>query len=192
VGPFEFIITFFSFVYTLGLTHLLLAAVQMIRRRREIVFSWPHAFWMIAAALLLAGNWISLWDFRRFPTISLATIAVGFVFSVLVYCICALVSPDFERGDTLDMRDFHEREGRTYMGFAGVAVVLSIVLNFAAGAAMGVQNWANQNGLVLAMVPCVFAPLFLRWRWVQFGGPLLLSVLMAAYLVLYYPALTKG
>jgi hypothetical protein len=77
LGPFEFIILFFSFIYTLALTHLLFAATRMIRHRRELVFSWPHALWMLNALLLLVGNWMSLWDFHRQKTLSLAVIVGG-------------------------------------------------------------------------------------------------------------------
>jgi hypothetical protein len=55
---FDFIILFLSFIYTLGLTHLLLAATRMIRHRRTVIFSWPHALWMVAALGMLSGNWL--------------------------------------------------------------------------------------------------------------------------------------
>ena len=38
--PFEFIILFFSFIYTLALTHLLFAWTRMIRYRRTLILSW--------------------------------------------------------------------------------------------------------------------------------------------------------
>jgi hypothetical protein len=40
---FDFIMLFFSFIFALALTHLLLAVNAMIRRRRKIVLSLPHA-----------------------------------------------------------------------------------------------------------------------------------------------------
>jgi hypothetical protein len=89
LGPFEFIILFFSFIYTLALTHLLLAAARMIRRRRSLVFSWPHALWMMNALLLL---------------MSLPVILGGFALVGAMYLICALIAPDFEDRDDLDLR----------------------------------------------------------------------------------------
>ena len=49
MNPFEFIILFFSFIYTLALTHLLFAWTRMIRHRRQLVLSWPHLLWMLVA-----------------------------------------------------------------------------------------------------------------------------------------------
>lgn len=115
MNAFEFVILFFSFIYTLALTHLLFAWTRMIRHRRELLVSWPHLLWMLAALFNLTDNWISLWDFRNTTTLSLATIATGFAFVTLNYFLCALVSPDFEGGETYDMKCFHAREGPTYI-----------------------------------------------------------------------------
>ncbi|MFX4501401.1 hypothetical protein ABTA59_19515, partial [Acinetobacter baumannii] len=72
--PFEFIILFFSFIYTLALTHILFAATRMIRHRRQLVFSWPHALWMANALVFLAANWLSLWDLHESKTLTLEAI----------------------------------------------------------------------------------------------------------------------
>ncbi|THD75284.1 MAG: hypothetical protein E7812_17165 [Phenylobacterium sp.] len=191
MGPFEFIILFFSFIYTLALTHLLFAITRMIRHRRSLVFSWPHALWMLNALLLLCTNWISLWDFHRFDTMPLAAIAFGFVLVIGQYFVCALVTPDFEDGDSFDLRAFHEREGRTYLLTFLVLILFALVANAAALAA-GVQAWANENWAVLAMTPPVILALTVRARWAQILAPLVLVALMVAVLVVYYPALTRG
>jgi len=70
--PFEFIILFFSFIYTLALTNLLLAMVQMVRHRRQITFPWPHALWMATAMLILILNWPGLRDIHRLSVLPLA------------------------------------------------------------------------------------------------------------------------
>jgi hypothetical protein len=187
--PFEFIIVFLSFIYTLGLTHLLFAATRMVRHRRALIFSWPHAIWMFAILLLLVANWISLWDFHALPQMSLWTIVTGVVLSVMQYFICALVSPDFEDGESYNMRAFHEREGRTYVGAVLAMLVLSLITNYAAGAKLGVQNWADQNSLVIAMAPPALLAFFVRAHWAQLVGPILTAGLLVATLGVYYPVL---
>ena len=189
LGPFEFIILFFSFIYTLALTHLLFAATRMIRHRRSLVFSWPHALWMLNALLLLIVNWISLWDFHLLKTMTLPVFLCGFALVGIQYFICALVAPDFEDGDTFDLQAFHAREGRTYILAFIVLLPLTLVLNLAAGADLGIANWAKQNMLVLAMIPPTLLALLVRARWAQIGGPLILLGEMAAALVLYYPVI---
>ena len=189
LGPFDFIILFFSFIYTLALTHLLLAAAMMIRRRRSLVFSWPHALWMLNALLLLVCNWISLWDFHGLRSMTLPVILGGFALVGVMYVICALIAPDFEDGGDLDLRAFHERESRTYILAFATFLPLALVLNIAASAGAGIQNWAAQNAIVLAMAAPILVPLLIRAKWAQLGGPLVLVGVMVAYLVIYYPVI---
>jgi len=192
MAPFDFIILFLSFIFTLALTHLLFAATRMIRHRRQLRFSWAHALWMFDALMLLIGNWISLYDFHRMETLPISIIAAGLVFSCAQYFICALVSPDFDDGETFDLHAFHAREGRTYIAAFAVLMGLSLATNAAAGVGAGVENWARQNAIVLAMVPAVLTPLFVRARWAQIGGPLVLAILMILFVPLFYPVLSKG
>lgn len=187
--PFEFVILLLSFVYTLALTHLLFAATRMIRHRRDLVFSWPHALWMLATFVLIAGNWLSFWDFHNLHEMNLPTIAVGFLISIGEYFICALVSPDFEGGEGYDMRTFYRAERRTWITAWLLLCVVGTLSNVAAGASLNIQNWAAQNLIVVPIVALCIPPLFVESRWVAIGCPLLLTLLSAAYPILYYPVL---
>lgn len=187
--PFDFIIIFLSFVYTLGLTHLLFAATRMIRHRRSLTFSWPHAVWMFGVALMLVANWVTLWDFHELKTMSLAVVIGGIAISIIQYFACALVSPDFEDGETYDMHAFERREGRTYLAALLVLLLVALVINYAAGAGLGVQNWADQNAIVLAMLPPVLLAWLFRGPTVQIVAGLALTGLILAFLALYYPVL---
>jgi hypothetical protein len=187
--PFDFIIVFLSFIYALALTHLLFAATRMIRHRRELIFSWPHALWMLAIALTLGANWLSLWDFHTLQDVGLATIVAGLVFSTVQYFVCALVSPDFEVGETYDMRMFHEREYRSYIGAYLVLFAISIVLNYAAGAGLAIQNWAAQNAIVIVMGLLVIPPFFTARNWVHVLCAAAMIATSIAFTILYYPVL---
>lgn len=191
MNPFEFIILFFSFIYTLALTHLLFAWTRMIRHRRQLVFSWAHLMWMLVALGNLSINWISLWDFRTEGSLPLGTIAAGFLFVIINYFVCALVSPDFEGGETYNLQRFHECEGPTYIGATLVLILASITANFFAGALLGVSNWSNENNLVIAFVVPVVVPLLVKRAWVQVASPAALLAGVIAYAVIYYPQLVR-
>jgi hypothetical protein len=190
MSPFEFIILLLSFVYTLALTHLLFAATRMLRHRRQLILSWPHLLWMLVALLNLVANWISLWDFRKMVPLSLATIAGGFLLAILNYFMSALVSPDFEAGESYDMERFHRCEGPTYIASILVMVLVAIVTNYLAGADLDIKNFGNENWLVIFMVPPLVLGLAVRRPWAQLLAPLLMLALTIAYYVLYYPVLS--
>jgi hypothetical protein len=186
---FEYIILFFSFVFTLALTHLLFAVTRMIRHRRDLTFSLEHALWMLNALVLLVTNWISLFDFRGQERFDLDSIAMLFLFVIGLYFACALVSPDFEDREEYDMREFHRREGRTYIGAIAAFIVLAFVTNITASKE-GVGVWGAENVLVIWMIPVAILPLFLRQRAVQLACPVILLALNIAFLMIFYPVIT--
>ena len=189
MGPFEFVILFLSFIYTLALTHLLFAWTRMIRHRRQLVLSWPHLLWMLAAFSNLGANWLSLWDFRGLKSLSLTTVSALFILVVVNYFVCALVSPDFEEGETYDMKRFHESEGATYVAAFLLLIIASIVINLFAGAALNVTNWWNENSLVSTMLVPPIAALLIRRNWMQVLAPVVELGLAVAYAIIYYPVL---
>ena len=187
--PFEFLTVFFSFAYALAFSHVLLAAAEMIRHRRVLVFSWPHALWMANAVMLLFSNWISLYDFRSMEVMSLGTILTLFVFVTTLYFTCALVTPDFDAGDGYDMRAFHQRQSRAYIGAILALDIVSFLSNLEAGHS-GVIDWGSQNAIVLAMTPMALLPLLSRNRIVQIVCPIILLIEQFAFLLIYYPSLS--
>ena len=189
MNPFEFVLLFLSFIYTLALTHLLFAWTRMIRYRRQLTFSWPHFLWMLVALVSLADNWISLWDFRAQKSLALAPLASLFLFVIIVYFECALVSPDFDGGETYDMQRFHEHEGPTYIAATLAMCIASIAVNLIAGTAMGATNWLNENSLVLIMLFPPIAALAIKRMWIQLLAPAVSLALNVAYAVIYYPIL---
>ncbi len=178
--PLDFIVLFFSFVDALALTHILLSAALMIRRRREITFSWPHALWMADALLVLAVNWLALWDIRALPAVSPVTLVGGFVLVVGQYFVCALISPDLETDANLDLRAFHARHGRTYIAAFLVLVTFGFLANIGADLAFGVETWWRRNVMLIAMLAAILPPLVSKRRWAQIGAPLVLLLLLIA------------
>lgn len=186
---FEFIILFFSFIFTLALTHLLFAVTRMIRHRRELVLSWEHSLWMLNALVLLLENWISLFDFRGQQRFDLDSIVLLFVLVIGLYFSCALVSPDFEDEEVYDMQLFHRCEGRTYIGAIAAFLVLCFIANIAA-TKEGIGLWGSENKIVIWMIAATLVPLFVRARWVQLACPIILLGLSVAFMVIFYPVIT--
>jgi hypothetical protein len=191
MSAFEFIIIFFAFVYSLALAHLLFAWTRMIRHRRQITFSWPHLLWMLVAMFLLAVDWLSTWDYRRFDKLPLVEISSAFLFVVLNYFFCALVSPDFEGGETYDLERFHSTEGRTYILVFFATVTIAIVENFLAGEKLGITKQGAENALVLFQLPLSLLPLFVKRAWVQIVAPAVILMTVVAYGAMFYPVLAK-
>ena len=191
MGPFEYMILFISFIYTIGLTHLLFAMTRMLRHRRSLIFSWPHFLWMLVALVNLMGNWIGGYDLHNVEKLTLPTIAIGLGFTILLYFQCALVSPDFEEGESYDMRAFHEREGVTYIGLIPILVIAAIAVNYLESLTFSLESVARQNLLVGGMLPPAVVALFVRRTWVQISMPLIILVLQTVDTAVFYPVLER-
>lgn len=187
--PFDFILLFFSFIYTVALTHILFAATRMIRHRRQLVFSWPHALWMGSVFLLLSVNWLSLWDLRTVARFDLEVIAPNFIVVISQYFLAALVSPDFEDSDDYDLQAFHRRERRTYLGAYLATMIVGAALNFEGALRYGLASWGQQNLIAIPLGAAGLAAFFIDRRWVQIAAPLIVIGVLIAYPILFYPAL---
>jgi hypothetical protein len=119
----------------------------------------------------------------------IGVVLIGFVIVAVVYFICALVAPDFEDGDSYDLRAFHESEGPIYIAAFLVLAVMALAINFVAGSGAGVQNWANQNLLVIAIIPVIVLALLVKREWVQVACPLAMIAAFLLFLGIYYPVL---
>ena len=186
MSPFEFVLLFISFVYALSLTHLLMGWARMVRRRRDLVFSAPHALWTVVAFATVIVNWLGFWDFHTVPTIDLPTFAGAVILCVANYLVAALVTPEFEKSEGDDLAKFHATQGPTYLGALLVLVVIAIILNTAAQIE-GITKWGAENSLVVAMAGPIVAALASRRRLVQFLAPAIEIVLFITFAVLYYP-----
>jgi len=87
------------------------------------------------------------------------------------------------------MREFHARQYRTYLGAYLALFAISIVLNYAAGAALGIENWAAQNTLVIVMGVLLIPPTITPRTWVHVPCALGLIMVSVAATILYYPVL---
>ena len=185
MSPFDYVLSLVSFIYALALTHLLTAAARMVRHRRQIVFSWPHALWMAMIFIDLVINWLTFWDAHNLKVIDLAATAAVMVTATSNYFVVALVTPEFERDEDYDLVRFQARQGRAYL----TALLVFGLVAFAGNATspmLGLQ-WSEQNVLVGATFVPVLAALFIRRPLVQVLAPLVELAFVIWYALQFYP-----
>ncbi len=87
------------------------------------------------------------------------------------------------------MRVFQESQRTAYLAAFASLIVLALIVNFTTGAPLGVPKWAQENTIVIAMLPAVGIPLFAKRHDVQIVAGLALIALSFVYIILYYPSL---
>lgn len=183
MGAFEHVISLLSFVYALAIAHLLTTVARLLSARGRVRFSWLHAFWMANAMLVLVLDWISYWDMKAISTWSVASIAIALASSFADYLQAALVCPEIPPEGPIDLKAFHARQSRYYIGaFVGSGVMALIMNTYYAGN-FNVAEYAMQNFAVVPMLAVAITAAVSRNRWVQIACPILLVGIWAYYLV---------
>jgi hypothetical protein len=178
--PFDFVFALISIITSLALTQIIGGVVAIIRHRERGGVSFTHALWIWIAFAVLIGNWGALWGVRADPDWPPLRVLGWLMSMTSLYAFCALVIPDVDRGTALNLKAFHEREGRRYIlahnVFAALAVFL--VLLISAGVS---PPW----GLLLPPIGAFalgVAALLLRGR-PQFAATVLVAVLATLFML---------
>src|SRR5687767_14440006 len=179
--PFEFVFALISIITSLALTHIVTGVVAIIRHKERGSFSFTHALWVWVDFAVVIGNWGAMWGAGRDLDWSAARVLARFTSLTILYGFCALVIPEVTRGTLLDLKQFHEREGRRYMiahnVFAGVAILFILAL-----------GGATAEGLREAIPPAIafmlgMTALLTRGR-VQLTATILLALLATAFMLI--------
>jgi len=186
MNAFEFVMTLYSFVYALGVAHILATVGDLARAGRRVRVSWLHAGWMLNIMLAIVAWWLSLWDLQAQASWPMATVLVLFGVACLLYLLARLVSPPVAAEGPVDLPLYHRQEGRKYAGLFAVNTGLTIATVFLFGSDS--QNWVASNYASWPTLAASIAAALFGARWVQ---GVALSVIMAMW-VWYYATLQSA
>ena len=190
---FDFVLVLLSFVYALGLGHVLTAFGRQVMWRDRIRFSGLLALAMVNAVLQVYVNWISLWDFRSVERWDLPEITLFFVAAVITFLMCVVVSPEPEQGregePAFDLPRVYSRNYRWFYGF-----YLTLLLTFVAISVFYLETATPQLALQVAasnipFVAVALLGLLVRRQWTQWSAGALMFGLTAYWLIMFAPAL---
>jgi hypothetical protein len=182
---FDFVITLYSFVYALGIAHILATTGDIMRAGKRVRFSWLNAGWMLNILLAIVAWWISLWDLRTTASWTMLTVMIFFAVACLLYLLARLVCAPVPQEGPIDLRQYHRDEGWKYAGLFTAEVALTMLTIHMYGAAT--QNWVAENEANWPTIVAALAATVTRNRWVQIAA---LVVIMAVWV--WYFATLQG
>lgn len=193
MSGFDFVLVLLSFVYALGLGHVLTSAGRLLVRRERVVFSGLLALAMANAMLQVYVNWLSLWDFRSVDRWDLLEITLFFAAAVVTFVMCVVVSPepesDANANGGIDLSRVFWRNHRWFYAF-----YLMLLLDFVAISVFYLETATPELALRVAAsnlpyIAIALIGLLVRRAWVQWSVGLLMFGLTAYWLVLFAPSL---
>lgn len=178
---FEFVFGMISVITSLALTRLLSGGVALYRHSDRIRFSWRHGCWTAMALMLLLGNWAAFWQMRGIRDWSGSQALIPLLFVSVLYAFCDLVMPEEPRdGNVLDLRAYHERQGRRYKTLQLVFSALAILV--IARRSSSIAEWLSNSGFALVAAASSFVALRTRRAWLDTAAAVVLVAMAPMFL----------
>ncbi len=143
--PFEFVFFLYAIMLSLALTHLVSGWALALRHAGSVRWSLPHVLWALSALLTTTGNLCSFWLMRDAPSWNPWLVLSNFLFALVNYVWCVFITPEVERGRTLDLNAFHDSERRRYLAPLVVLETVAIATNIANGLYAGYDHWISDT-----------------------------------------------
>jgi hypothetical protein len=179
MGSFDFVLILLSFVYALALGHLLSRVGAMLAARERVQFSGLLALAIVNAVAQVYIDWLAMWDFRGVGEWDLYTITLFFVSSILLFLMCAAVSPDAPPDQRIDMEAFYWKNRRLfyglYLGLLVVFIVMSLIYLRTPTPELALQQALGNVPYILVSLLAIFVSA--RWaQWLAGFGLLVLTI----------------
>ena len=175
-----------SFVFALALAHVLSSGTDLVRERTRVRFSWTHALWMTIAVIALFGNWMALWNHRN-QKLDIASSGIQFLFTLVQYFTCSIVSPPVPEHGTIDLWQYHELHKRQYLAAFLILGLFAVGLNgyyFWSLAELSLGRFLASQLNIVPIMLCVVVAIFAKPVWLQFG-----CALVALLLITYFTSM---
>ncbi len=186
---FDFVLILLSFVYALALGHLLSRVGMMLVERQRVRFSGLLTLVMLKAVIEVYIDWLAMWDYRGVESWDLYTITLFFLSSIVLYLMCAAVSPETAGAGEIDMEKFYWSNYRLFYGLyillLMIFVAMSLVYLQTPTPELAVQVAAgNAPYLLISLIA-----FFVSKRWVQWAAGIAMLLLTIAWPVVFSAAI---
>jgi len=188
MSQFDFLSVLVSIIIALGLSHILVSAAQLIRRRRRVQMHYTTLVWMAVLFLLLVQVWwvafyrreIIHWSFFGF----LLYLSIPTLVSVLGYLLVSEIELELEPKFDLE-REYYENR-RWFFGILGSVVVLSLVEDAVRSGTLSVDLNSAIRFIFLLLSAAGF---FIRAKRAQFSIAMTFLIVLLCYIGLVFARL---
>jgi hypothetical protein len=185
---FEFFTVLLSFVVSIGVAHLLQTVARLIQEHDRVRFSLTWALWAGAIFNLQITYWLRSWTYHENFTLRTETSVPPLVLAIIAFLTCGLVSPRVRDAGDIDLRAFHDEDGRkyaiAYAAFMFVAIFQGILMADIANEALPLNQLLIDSLFQAGFgVLAILAATFNRVRWLQVGVPAIFIIFAPGFYV---------
>jgi len=104
VDAFAYLSVLISIILGLAITQVLQGLRGLVIARARVRMYWPSVAWAILMLLVSVQSWWAMFGMRQLESWSFAQFTVVLVQVIATYMLAALVLPDFDGSDPVDLR----------------------------------------------------------------------------------------
>ena len=143
-----------SIVLGLGITNLLMGFARIVQMRGRVSVYWPTIVWGLVLLLIHVQTWWSMFGLRAVTTWTFVAFSLTLMQPILLFFLSALVMPDFDRDEALDLKANYFAQVRWFFGIIIVLLVTSLLRTFAIeGRPPAPADLAFHIGFLVGAVP---------------------------------------
>ena len=127
VDDFSYLSVLLSIVLGLGVANLLTGFARVIQMRRQVKVYVPALLWAFSLLLMHLQTWWMMFGMREVRDWTFGMFALVLIQPVLLFFLSALIWPDFDRDEALDLRANYFSQKNWFFGMLIAIVVFSLV-----------------------------------------------------------------
>ena len=120
-----------SIVLGLGITHLLTGFARIVQMRGRVKVYWPTIVWGLVLLVIHVQTWWSMFWLRNIETWTFVAFSLTLMQPILLFFLSALVMPDFDHEEALDLRANYFSQVRWFFGIIVALLIVSLLRTYA-------------------------------------------------------------
>lgn len=120
-----------SIVLGLGITNLLMGLARIVQMRGRVRVFWPALVWALTLLVIHVQTWWSMFGLRNVETWTFVAFSLTLTQPILLFFLSALVLPDFDRDEALDLRVNYFAQTRWFFGILVALILTSLARTYA-------------------------------------------------------------
>ena len=119
-----------SIVLGLGIANLLMGLARIVQMRGRVKAYWPTIMWALTLLVIHVQTWWTMFGLRHVETWTFLGFAVTLMQPILLFFLSALLLPDFDRDEALDLRANYFAHARWFFSILVAVLFVSMARNY--------------------------------------------------------------
>lgn len=126
MDAFDYLTVLISIILGLAITQILQGFRDLMQARKRLTLYWPSVLWAILLLVICVQEWWAMFGWRHYPDWTFFGFSLVIAQVVGTYLAAALVLPDVDRNESLDLRAYYYANHRWFFTLGALTVAISI------------------------------------------------------------------